>query len=139
MKKSVIIVVIVLLFGLCISVIASSIIKEEKREYYKSAQAKDEKALIPDTAIQSPSKPANSNQNAGDVVSANDIGKDKAKEIALNRVGIKESEADFIRVEYDREDGLYVYEVEIIKDRVEYDVTIKADDGKILEYDVDYD
>ena len=139
MKKSVVLVIVALLFSLCISVIASSIIKEEKREFYKSAQAKDEKALIPNSAIQSPSKPVISNQNAGAPVSANDIGKDKAKEIALNKVGIKESEAGFIRVEYDREDGLFVYEVEIIKDRVEYDVTIKADDGKILEYDVDYD
>ena len=59
----------------------------------------------------------------------NYIGTAKAKEIALKKVG----GGHVIKVEFDMDDGVPVYEVEIIKGDYEYDVEIHAKTGKILE------
>lgn len=64
----------------------------------------------------------------------NYIGTAKAKEIALKKVG----GGHVIKVEFDMDDGVPVYEVEIIKGDYEYDVEIHAKTGKILEVDKDY-
>ena len=64
----------------------------------------------------------------------NSIGTAKAKEIALKKVG----GGHVIKVEFDMDDGVPVYEVEIIKGDYEYDVEIHAKTGKILEVDKDY-
>ena len=64
----------------------------------------------------------------------NYIGTAKAKEIALKKVG----GGHVIKVEFDMDDGVPVYEVEIIKGDYEYDVEILAKTGKILEVDKDY-
>ena len=67
------------------------------------------------------------------------IGEDKAKKIALNKAGLKESEVSFLKVELDRDNGIVVYDVEFNSDRKEYSAEVKATDGTILEWDVDYD
>ena len=67
------------------------------------------------------------------------IGEETAKKIALDKAELKENEVNFIKVEFERDDGVYFYDVEFRKDRVEYSAEIKADDGKILEWDVDLD
>ncbi|MCM1498475.1 MAG: PepSY domain-containing protein [Clostridium sp.] len=59
------------------------------------------------------------------------IGKDKAKEIALGKV----PGARVIKVELDKDDGVPVYEVELIKDSYEYEIKIHAKTGKILEFE----
>lgn len=61
------------------------------------------------------------------------IGREQAKKIALERVG----GGTVIKVEFDMEHGVPVYEVEIIKDVFEYDVKVHARTGVILEVDVD--
>lgn len=62
------------------------------------------------------------------------IGTAKAKEIALKKVG----GGHVTKVEFDMDDGVPIYEVEIIKGDYEYDVEIHAKTGKILEVDKDY-
>lgn len=61
------------------------------------------------------------------------IGTAKAKEIALKEVG----GGHVTKVEFDMDDGVPVYEVEIIKGEYEYDVEIHAKTGKVLEVDKD--
>ncbi len=67
------------------------------------------------------------------------IGEEQAKAIAFEHAGISESEATFIKCEFEFDDGYAEYEVEWRIDRTEYDYTISATDGTILEHDVEYD
>lgn len=65
------------------------------------------------------------------------IGADRAKEIALKKAGIAAEEVMFDRVELDRDDGIWCYEVEFRKDHTEYDARIKAIDGTVLGWEID--
>lgn len=65
------------------------------------------------------------------------IGTDSAEMIALNHAGFSETEVSLLKCEFDIDDGLAVYEVEFDKDGREYEYTINAVDGSIIEYDVD--
>lgn len=67
------------------------------------------------------------------------IGKEKAKEIALEKAGLKEADVKFIKVEIDRDNGIVIYEVEFKHGLKEFSADIKADDGKILDWEVDLD
>lgn len=68
------------------------------------------------------------------------ISKDRAKEIALDHAGYEESEVRFIKAKLDRDDGRYEYEIEFRADgNLEYDYSINAVNGNIVEYDRDYD
>lgn len=64
------------------------------------------------------------------------IGTSKAKSIAKKKVP---SGASFVKVELDKEHGRYVYEIEMRKGQMEYEMTIDATSGKILEFEKDYD
>ncbi len=59
------------------------------------------------------------------------IGEEKAKSIAKNKV----PGGTFTKVEFDTDDGVPVYEIEMVKGSMEYELTIHAKSGKILEYD----
>ncbi len=61
------------------------------------------------------------------------IGVPKAKSIANKKV----PGAQVVKVEYDKDDGIPVYEVEMIKGNMEYELKIHAKTGKILEYEQD--
>ncbi len=67
------------------------------------------------------------------------IGVNKAKEIALTHAGVSASKADFIKAKLDKDDGKRVYEVEFYQGTMEYEYTIDAYTGKILEWDMEYD
>ncbi len=72
--------------------------------------------------------------------SENLISKEKAKEIALDHAGYEESEVKFVKAKLDRDDGRYEYEIEFRADgNLEYDYSINAVNGKIVEFDRDYD
>ncbi len=62
---------------------------------------------------------------------------DDAKEIAARHAGFAASEVRFSKAKLDRDDGRTVYEVEFYKDTTEYEYTIDAAAGTILEYDID--
>ena len=70
---------------------------------------------------------------------AKDIGLDAAKGIALKNAGLSASDVTFTKAKLDRDDGIYEYEIEFISGSTEYEYTIRAEDGAILEKDVDYD
>ena len=67
------------------------------------------------------------------------IGEEKAKEIAILKAEIKESDVNYIIAKLDRDDAVWQYEVEFRKGNIEYSADIRATDGKILEWDVDRD
>ena len=69
---------------------------------------------------------------SGDYISA-----DRAKEIALNDAGVKESSAVFLRANLDWDDGRMKYEVEFYSGNTEYDYEIDAVTGAILSSDRD--
>lgn len=62
------------------------------------------------------------------------IGREKAREIALAKV----PGATVVKIQFDKDDGVPVYEVELIKDEFEYEIKIHAKTGKVLEIDKDY-
>lgn len=61
------------------------------------------------------------------------IGSARAKEIALAEV----PGATVVKCELDTDDGVKIYEVELVKDIYEYELEIDAKTGKILKYDRD--
>ncbi len=69
----------------------------------------------------------------------NYIGEEQAKTIALAHAQISASDATNIRSEFDFDDGFAEYEVEWRVGNTEYEYTINAITGDILEFDVDYD
>lgn len=77
---------------------------------------------------------ANENKNAG-----NYIGVDKAKEIAVKHAGLSASDVKFSKAKLENDDGVTEYEVEFYRGRMEYDYSINAKNGEILEYDSEYE
>ncbi len=72
--------------------------------------------------------------------SDNLISKAQAKEIALDHAGYEEFEVRFVKAKLDRDDGRYEYEIEFRADgNLEYDYSIDAVSGRIVEFDRDYD
>lgn len=71
--------------------------------------------------------------------SNNYIGESKAKEIAFKDAKVKESEVKVLRVELDKDNGIYYYEVEFKINRKEYSYEINAKSGKIIDKEIDLD
>ncbi len=63
----------------------------------------------------------------------------QAKAIALQHAKLDESSVQAVRCGFDYDDGRAEYEIEFRQGRMEYEYTIDAVTGKILEYDMDYD
>lgn len=80
-------------------------------------------------------------QNPGNYSGGTDslIGEDKAKETAAAHAGFSTAEVFFTKVKLEEEYGRMEYEIEFYKDRVEYEVTIDAVSGTVLEYESEYD
>ena len=68
-----------------------------------------------------------------------DIGSDGAKSAALAHAGLAESQVTRLQVEKDREDGRTVYEVDFRNGNTEYEYTVDAATGSVLEHEVDRD
>lgn len=82
---------------------------------------------------------ADSSISAANGSGDNYIGVDHAKEIALNHANLNKSDVRFAKVELENDDGGVEYEIEFYSGQTEYDYTIDAVSGNIIEYDVDYD
>lgn len=79
-------------------------------------------------------QPAQQNTQAATQASgqaANDIGIEKAKEIALQNVS-GATDADITKASIDNENGTLIYEIEIIYNEMEYDFDINASTGDIV-------
>lgn len=71
---------------------------------------------------------------------ANLISEDEAKAIALEHAGFSAEEVKFTKVQLDFDDGRYEYEIEFnVGYEKEYDYTVNAENGAILEFDLDID
>lgn len=113
--------------------------EDEKRIELREDKAKD-KVTVTDADViiqngEKDKKDKNAEKPKPDKVGY--ISEKSAKKIALDKAGLKESEVSFVKVELDMDDGIWRYEVEFKKGFKEYSADIKADDGKILEWDVD--
>ncbi len=82
----------------------------------------------------------NDSQDNNQVIAGNNdpnsqtyLTEDEAKSIMLQKV----LDGKFKSFEFEIDDGVAVYEAELTKDRTEYDITIDAVTGQILEYEED--
>ena len=69
--------------------------------------------------------------------SSNYVGLDRAKEIALENAGLTSSQVTFVKAEFDYDDGRAEYEIEFHHNFREYEYTIDASSGTILEAERD--
>lgn len=104
--------------------------------------SKSSEAVNKNQAIKSTDKqPVNQNEkpSGGHVTnSAEYIGEEKAKAIALGHAGLSEAKVTFVEVEWSSDDGRYHYDIEFYaKDMHEYDYEIDAISGEIISYDQD--
>ena len=60
---------------------------------------------------------------------------DEAKAIMQEKV----PGATVIKIELDNDDGILVYEGELVKGNMEYDIDVNANTGKIISFESDYD
>ncbi|MBQ8758456.1 MAG: PepSY domain-containing protein, partial [Clostridia bacterium] len=67
------------------------------------------------------------------------IGEEKAKEIVLEKAGLKAEDVRFDRVELDKDNGVWHYEVEFKHGYTEYSADVNATDGSVRDYEVDID
>ena len=65
------------------------------------------------------------------------IGESRAKEIALKHAGLAASQVGFEKAKLENEDGRAEYEIEFYSDEKEYEYTIDALNGNILEQEID--
>lgn len=68
-----------------------------------------------------------------------DIGKERAKSVALAHAGLTEAQTTRMQVEKDEDDGRIQYEIEFKADGIEYEYTIDAATGTVLEHEKDWD
>ena len=66
------------------------------------------------------------------------IGEERAKQIALDKAGLKATDVIFDRTKLENDNGTWVYEIEFKSQSAEYDAEIKAEDGTMLEWEVDH-
>ncbi len=81
----------------------------------------------------------NSSQSQNTTTQQSLISEDKAKQIAIEHASIKESDITFITINLDYDDGITEYEIEWKIGQMEYDYTINAVTGAILEHEVQLD
>lgn len=82
-----------------------------------------------------PKPPMPNPNNATDT--SNLIDENRAKEIALEKAGIAEDGVRFDRVELDRDNGIWLYEVDFRHGDMEYDVDIDAQTGDVVGFETE--
>ncbi|MCD7736024.1 MAG: PepSY domain-containing protein [Lachnospiraceae bacterium] len=81
---------------------------------------------------------ADTNANSSDT-SSSYLSVDDAKAIALEKAGLSESDVTFKKAKLDKDDGIMVYEIEFYQGRTEYECTLDASTGAIIEFETDWD
>ncbi|MFI3260903.1 MAG: PepSY domain-containing protein [bacterium] len=76
--------------------------------------------------------------NLSDNTNTTYIGETKAKAIAVEHAGVSSSSVRYTKCELDYDNGIVEYEVEFLVGNTEYEYTINAITGDILEFDIDY-
>ena len=62
---------------------------------------------------------------------------DQAKQIALERAGVKASEASFTKAYKDWDDGRAVYEIEFYVGNTEYDMDVDVNTGRVTDFSME--
>ncbi|MCI8403784.1 MAG: hypothetical protein HFE49_02655 [Clostridia bacterium] len=95
----------------------------------------DADVIVPsgDGQLQNTAEPDNSQS------SASEITVEQAKKIALEKAGFAEKDVFFKEAKKDFDDGKWVYDIEFVKDKVEYSAEILVSDGTIVKWEVDRD
>ena len=95
----------------------------------------------PAPADPAPVDPAPADPAPVDPAPANpvEITKDDAIGIALADAGFSLENVQRLKAEKDRDDGVWVYEIEFDEGYTEYEYKIRISDGKIVERDIDFD
>lgn len=62
------------------------------------------------------------------------ISEEAAKKIATDRIG---GTGEFIKCELDNDNGVFKYEIEVVKENKEYDIDVDATTGEITKYEED--
>ena len=112
------------------------------KEYDYEILASDGTILSYDADIEgyylpSSSKGATSTSSNRNASSSGLITRDRAKEIALQHAGLSSSGVNFDKAEFDHDDGRAEYEIEFHHNFREYEYTIDAASGTILEAERD--
>lgn len=103
--------------------------KEYDYEINANTGAIHEKSIEP---LQTSQRPQKENNNSY-------ISIEKVKSLALSHAGFSANEVYLSKNKFENDDDIMVYEIEFIKDNIEYEYTIHAVSGKILEFDYEYD
>ena len=65
------------------------------------------------------------------------ISSERAKEIALKHAGVPKNSARFTKIKVDTNGGIATYEPEFYFNNREYEYSINANNGEILEFEID--
>lgn len=87
---------------------------------------------VPPAPAQETSSSGSSSSTASGSSTSGRIGKEKARDIALQHAGLSISQVRDLDVELDRDDGKVHYDVDFEADGYEYNYEIDAETGKIL-------
>ena len=84
----------------------------------------------------------NGQLNAGLTPTADEITLDKAKSIAFEKAGVKETDITLTKARLEMDDGIRKYDIEFVDLRqdsksVEYSAEIRASDGVLIDWDID--
>lgn len=67
------------------------------------------------------------------------ITSEEAVDVALKKAGLEKSQIIGLWSELDYDDGRLVYEVDFSDGKFDYDCTVDAQSGKVIEYDKEFD
>ena len=68
-------------------------------------------------------------------VSGDYIGEAAAKSAALSHAGVSEADVCWLQADFDRDDGVYVYELEFAANGLKYDCSVNALTGDIVKFE----
>ena len=102
------------------------------KEYDYEILAADGTILSYDADIEGYRIPSSTSSSSSGYISV-----ERAKEIALQHAGLSSSDVNFVKAELDEDDGRFEYEIEFHHNFREYEYTIDAASGTILEAERD--
>ncbi|MCD7921411.1 MAG: PepSY domain-containing protein [Clostridiales bacterium] len=110
-------------------------------DFYTSTAEYDYEIQVSDGTILEKSTEAFHTDTSGTGSTSSDsyITTEEAKSIALGKAGLTAADVTFQKAMLERDDGIMVYEIEFYQGRTEYECTINAITGAILEYSTEID
>lgn len=110
---------------------------QKQPQQQPAAQTTQQQQPAAQSAPQQPAAPAAQPQPQQPAQNTSYISVDQAKNIALGQAGLSASGVNFGKTKLENDDGRAEYEIEFYSGTTEYDYTIDAVTGNVLEYDVD--